>query len=70
MATYEKLYTPEGKMFEVRPHLVADLLLNKGWTRNKPIFVDVDIPKVEKKSKPKRKRPAPKFTEPETESST
>ena len=32
---YEKVFSPEGEMFEVHPNRVAYLILDMGWTRSK-----------------------------------
>jgi hypothetical protein len=41
MAFHEKVYSPDGEMFEVPASRVADLVLQKGWTRSKPELVDI-----------------------------
>lgn len=42
---YQKVYAPDGSMFEVSHERAADLVLNKGWSNN---------PATAKKSAPKR----------------
>ncbi|TFZ81598.1 hypothetical protein [Candidatus Macondimonas diazotrophica] len=54
MAHLQKVYAPDGEMFEVRESLVPELVLQKGWTRSKPVPVSTPRPakKPSKVSKP------------------
>jgi len=58
MAFHEKVYSPEGEMFEVPASRIPYLVLQKGWTRSRPELVDP--PKAEDQEEQKKTKKSSK----------